>query len=126
MAGWLKLILKIIGLTIVVLIVYNLLKVYVLSKFKANKWIVLILAIIALFMPGVLKVNGVNVENNILGYILSVICVVLFLWFLDLIGCNAEGIEKKKQKKEEIVIRPKAKPNRIKYNVNNVNEEINK
>lgn len=116
MPVWLKLGLQVIGLTIVVLIVYNLLKVYVFSKIKVNKWIIFILSIIALFLPGILRANGIAVDNTILGYVIGGVSVLLFLWFLDLMGWTGLGGVKTKQKKDDIVIKPKAKPNRVKNN----------
>ena len=47
--------------------------------------------------------------------LLSIIAVTFFLWFMDIV---TTGGPKKKEK--EIVIRPKAKPNRVKHlNKNN-------
>ncbi|QAA33855.1 hypothetical protein [Clostridium manihotivorum] len=97
---------------IIVLAVFNLLKIFVLSKLKVNKWIVLALAIIAFVLPIVLRIQG-----NIVTPVFSGIFVILLLWFIDL----QQGRIKKKDEKK-VNIRPKAKPNRVKH----MNKDNNK
>ena len=104
---WVKLIISVIVFSIVILVLYNLLKTYVLSKINANKWIVLAAAILIFFLPPFLKIN---MQSGIAVAIQSGIFVILFLWFMDLSGFGGRTIKKK----EKIVIRPKAKPNRVK------------
>jgi hypothetical protein len=97
---------------IIVLAVFNLLKIFVLSKLKVNKWIVLALAIIAFILPIVLRIQG-----NIATPVFSGLFVILLLWFIDL----QQGRIKKKDEKK-VNIRPKAKPNRVKH----MNKDNNK
>ncbi|WP_160677927.1 hypothetical protein [Clostridium sp. C8-1-8] len=97
---------------IIVLAVFNLLKIFVLSKLKVNKWIVLALAIIAFVLPIVLRIQG-----NIATPVFSGLFVILLLWFIDL----QQGRIKKKDEKK-VNIRPKAKPNRVKH----MNKDNNK
>lgn len=97
---------------IIVLAVFNLLKIFVLSKLKVNKWIVLALAIIAFVLPIVLRIQG-----NIATPVFSGLFVILLLWFIDL----QQGRMKKKDEKK-VNIRPKAKPNRVKH----MNKDNNK
>lgn len=97
-------ILTFILMLIVILAVYVFCKKFIFSKVRINKWIPLsiamILFIIQLFAPTV---------NQYVRSGLSIVSVLFFLWFMDIIQ---SGGPKKKEK--EIVIRPKAKPNRVK------------
>lgn len=97
-------ILTFILMLIVILAVYVFCKKFIFSKVRINKWIPLsiamILFIIQLFAPTV---------NQYVRSGLSIVSVLFFLWFMDIIQ---GGGPKKKEK--EIVIRPKAKPNRVK------------
>lgn len=117
---------------IVLLVVYNVLKHYVLNKIKVSKWIVLALAIVVLFAPSILTALGVNLSANLTWQLIpSGLFIILFLWFMDLSGfINRKkpetskgsksssgtyvGYGKKKDKKKDVVIKPKAKPNRVK------------
>lgn len=106
---WLETVLEMIAFAIVILVIYNFLKVYVLSKIKANKWIVLISALAVFFIPIVVRIN---LPWNMWTYIPSGIFVILLLWFMDLAGLVGRRYEKR-NKKNEIIMKPKAKPNRI-------------
>ena len=66
---------------------------YVFSKVRINKFIPLAIAIILLVVVT-----------------MTILTVTFFMWFLEI---QATGGPKKKEK--EIVIRPKAKPNRVKH-----------
>ncbi|ERI95584.1 hypothetical protein HMPREF1982_00058 [Clostridiales bacterium oral taxon 876 str. F0540] len=112
---------------IIVLVGYNLLKYFVLSKIKVkiNKWIIFAIAMVALLLPNILVAAfHVNIQNNALWvYGPSSLFIILFLWFIDLSGWNRRagkasnsgtGYYDKKSKKDKIVIKPKAKPNRVK------------
>lgn len=112
-------ILSIIAGSIIMLVVYNLLKTYVLSKIKVNKWIVLAAAIVLFIAPVLIWRDMPGYVRN---YVLPGIFVVLFLWFMDLSGfikkrnvskTNYTTASSKKDNKKDIVIRPKAKPNRV-------------
>jgi hypothetical protein len=122
-------VLSIVAFSIIVLVVYNVLKAYVLDKVKVNKWAVLAAAVILFIVPMVIWPNMPTYASN---YIIPGIFVVLFLWFMDLSGfmrnrniskqkskTNITSTNTKKDKKKEVVIRPKAKPNRVKNNQKN-------
>ncbi|SHF10913.1 hypothetical protein [Clostridium fallax] len=94
--------LPIIFFALIVIVLFNILKIFVFSKITINKWIVLAASIVAFIIPIVIGVN-----QRIVTLIFSGIFVILFLWFLDLLQYGP-----KKEKK--IKIKPKAKPNRIK------------
>ncbi|WP_125154340.1 hypothetical protein [Clostridium rectalis] len=108
MPSWVIYGLKLLAFSFVVIIVYNVLKIYLLEKFRPNKWIIFALAIAILTTPSMIK-PGFN--QTPLGYVVSGVFVILFLWFIDLF--NADRI-KIKNSKNEVKIRPKAKPNRVK------------
>ena len=113
-------ILKIIIFVAVILIVYNLLYRFFLRKIKINKWVVFLFALMAMSIPIGLRLDPAGFVSR---YIFSGIFLIFFLWFLDLTGLNrkmqkegeriAYNRSNKKKKKKDI-IRPKAKPNRVK------------
>lgn len=124
--AWLKLFAQMLLFAVIVLVVYNTLKRYVLAKIKINKWIVFAVAVAVLILPnilvGVLKLN-IQPNNILWVYGPSSIFIILFLWFVDLSGWNRRGKAStttpvtgfgKKSTKKDVVIRPKAKPNRVK------------
>lgn len=75
------------------------------------------ISIIIIFLPALLRLN---LQASILSAIQSGLFVIFFLWFLDLSGFT--GFKKlsktsnsgKIKAKDNIIIRPKAKPNRVK------------
>ncbi|WP_034868583.1 hypothetical protein [Clostridium lundense] len=101
---------KLLVFSFVVIIAYNLLKVFVLSKYKPNKWIIFAIAIAILTTPTMIK-PGFN--TTIGGMVVSGVFVVLILWFMDLF--NDDRLTTK-NKKNDVKIKPKAKPNRAKNN----------
>ena len=113
-------ILEIILFSIISLIAYSALRVYVFSKIKINKWVVLIIALAVFLIPNFLWPTMPVIVNK---YIIPTIFVILFLWFMDLCGC-LKGFDnvktdnnsnyKKYNKSNNSVIKPKAKPNRVK------------
>ncbi|MEK6265494.1 MAG: hypothetical protein N2B06_12135 [Clostridium sp.] len=116
-------ILKIIAGSILMLAIYYGLKTYVLPKIKVSKWIVLAAAIVVFIVPMLIWPNMHIVLKN---YVIPGIVVILFLWFMDLSGfiknrnvskTNYTTIGNKKDNKKDVVMRPKAKPNRVKNNV---------
>lgn len=117
MAGWGKLLLEMTLFAVVILVVYNVLKVYVLSKIHINKWIIFGIAIVVLIVPSLLRINT---QNPIWLYGPSGIFIVMFLWFMDISGFNKRRERasttsySKRDNKKDVVIRPKAKPNRVK------------
>jgi hypothetical protein len=123
---WVKVFVQMLLFAAIILVVYNLLKRYVLSKVKINKWIVLVIALVMLIAPNILAGTlKLDVQNNIFWlYGPSSMFILLFLWFIDLSGWNnrrgssstttSASTFGKKDKKKDVVIRPKAKPNRVK------------
>ena len=97
-------ILTFILMLIVILAVYAFCKKFVFTKVRINKWIPLsvaiVLFIVQLFTPTV---------NQYVKYGLSIVSVLFFLWFMDIFQTGGP-----KKKEKEIVIKPKAKPNRVK------------
>lgn len=89
---------------IVVLAIFNLLKIFVLSKINISKWIVLGIAIVVFLLPIVLRM-----QSTIASTLSSGLFVILLLWFMEI----HQGTAKKKQE-TKVTIRPKAKPNRVK------------
>ncbi|MGH4123140.1 MAG: hypothetical protein ACREV6_09450 [Clostridium sp.] len=115
-------ILSIVAFSIVVLVVYSLLKAYVLYKIKVNKWVILGLAITLFVVPMLI---WPAMPKYVANYVIPGLFVFLFLWFMDLSGfikkrtatpTNYTGSNTKKDKKDDIIMRPKAKPNRVKNN----------
>lgn len=90
----------------IIVVSYVLCKNYIFSKVKITKWIPLSISII-LFVAQIFLAS----TNKYLSAGLSIFAVLFFLWFMDIIQT---GGYKKKEKK--IVIKPKAKPNRVKKN----------
>lgn len=89
---------------IVMIGAYALCRMYVFTKVRINKWIPLAVAIILFIIQ--LTFGAIN---RILSSGLSVLIVLFLLWFMDILQT---GGAKKNEKK--IVIKPKAKPNRVK------------
>jgi uncharacterized membrane protein YhfC len=124
MMNWVRLILFFVAFAAVALIAYNVLRVYVFSKLKVNKWIILGIAIAIFLLQNIL---AATYRNTILDYVLSFIFIILFLWFFDMTRYGANNPRNKKpeykivpykkdKNKKDVVIKPKAKPNRIKNN----------
>lgn len=112
---WVYLVLKMLVLVIVILIVYNFMKVYLLDKVKINKWIVLALAVITFIAP-VFFGEKANIFGSWWQYLHSAIFVMLFLWYMDLAGFNKRTKSNNRYSKNDknAVIKSKAKPSRIK------------
>ena len=89
---------------IVILVAYALCKRYIFGKVRINKWIPLSIAIILFAAQIFVGQTNVYVSSG-----LSIFAVLFFLWFMDI---TQKGGPKKKEK--QIVIKPKAKPNRVK------------
>ncbi len=99
------------GLSIAIFALYTMASMYYLSKIKINKWIVLAIAIVFLIIGVILPAFS---DNQILNYIPTGIFVFLFLWYADLSGLTKLGAPKPKVL-PKTTIRPKAKPNKLKY-----------
>jgi len=93
------------------LVTFQVLKKFVLSKFKINKWIPAGIAGALLLLQIVLKT-----QNDIKGIVINGITLLFFMWFLDLnqVSKGSQGSKESITKKGQTQIRPKAKPNRVK------------
>ncbi|APM38367.1 hypothetical protein [Clostridium kluyveri] len=113
MPSWLNIALQVLVMTVLVIIFYKLLKSHILHKFYPNKWLILILAIGAFFLPPVISAYfKYNLNGTIWQYISSAVFLILFLWFVDLKNGGIYKNGGKSSKGKDIKIRPKAKPNR--------------
>lgn len=104
-----------------IMIVYNVVvRKYILQRFKINKWVVLGLAIFMFIFTNVLAVKYKFVYSEfsvreLPYYICMGIFIMLFYTFFDLAGWSSSArMNSKNKSKDDIVIRPKAKPNRVK------------
>ena len=118
---------SVVAFAIIVLVIYNILKTYVLDKININKWIVLLLAVAIYVIPVII---WPNIINHAIYYVMTGISAVMILWFTDLSGflkntsifkrkptsIGSANTNAKKDKKDDVVIRSKAKPNRNKNN----------
>lgn len=80
-----------------------LLKKYLFNKVRINKYIPLAGSIIVLIIQFIFKSNNIIVTTAV-----TLLIVFLFAWFWDI--QQTGGVKKEKK----IVIKPKAKPNRVK------------
>jgi len=110
MSGGVRTFLEMLGFAIVIILLYNIAKKYLLSKIKVNRWVLLTIALVILVLGGFLPQKG------ILKFVPSAFFVMLLLWFMDLSGWGAARYKEKAAKKNKVVIKPKAKPNRVKNN----------
>lgn len=109
MPSTLMLILTLVFFTVIALIVYNMLNMFVLTKYNPNKWIILGIAIVILVVPTAINVvNHTTFNGSLWQYVQSSVFIVFALWFFDLVRYG----EKKPAKK--LIIKSKAKPNRAK------------
>ncbi|WP_392486687.1 hypothetical protein ACER0A_003190 [Haloimpatiens sp. FM7315] len=120
-------ILQIIAFSIIMLVIYNLLRKYVLTKINVkHKWILIVLGVLCIFIQSYLTAS----PYSPVAIFLSGLSVLFLLWFMDakglLKGSNAQKTSKdsikyvspydnKKNKKKE-VIKPKAKANKAMKN----------
>ncbi|WP_300350255.1 hypothetical protein [Clostridium sp.] len=106
MLGVLISILQLILVVVLVFGGFSLLSRYVFNRVRVNKWIILAAAIIIFLIPMFVPMN------TWIMLIVSAISVMLLFWFFDV---QRNGYPKVKKDKK-IVIKPKAKPNRVKHN----------
>lgn len=120
-------ILQIVIFSVIVLVAYNILKIYVLVKIKVNKFVIFGISIVVFFIlsivPPLLKIN---IQGSIWSFVTAGVFIILFLWAMDIHRGRMVIEEKgnstyvgKKSKNDNVKIRPKAKPNRVK----NINKE---
>ena len=88
----------------VIVVAYVLAKKYIFGKVRIIKWIPLSISIV-LFAAQIF----VGQTNKYLSSGLSVFAVLFFLWFMDIMQTGGP-----KKKEKQIIIKPKAKPNRVK------------
>jgi hypothetical protein len=120
MPTWAKVAFQILFFVMIFLVVYNQLKVRVLSKLHPNKWVILTISVVSFFVPTMIAAYyNYNINGTVWQYVQSAIFIVFFLWFIDLKSGAIYKIPNRGagSKKNNIVIRPKAKPNRAKYKV---------
>jgi hypothetical protein len=85
----------------------TLLKRFVFSKIRINKYIPLGIAVVGFLFQLFLKPDNVYISIGI-----TAVIVLFFSWFWDI---NQTGGPKKSNEKK-IIVKPKAKPNRVKKN----------
>lgn len=109
---FLKAFLPMLIMVVIILLVYNGLKIFVLDNIKVNKWVILGIAVVTFIVPNIIW------SGKIIGiwqYLHMSIFLIFFLWFMDLIGLYGKGAKKKPQvETRNGVIKAKAKPNRVK------------
>lgn len=103
----------ILAATLILIVGYNFLNKYLFSKLKVNKWLVLAMGILVYFIPTIFLGFGITL-NTYVTYIFSIIFAFFLLWFFELMGWTRKNSYEKVDKKNDITIKPKAKPNRIK------------
>lgn len=117
MPMWLTVILQVLFFVVIFLVVYRQLKIHVLSKLHPNKWMILALAIISFFAPAVIATYyKYNLNGTVWQYVQSAVFIVFFLWYIDLRSGAVYSTDGRRNtnNKNNIVIKPKAKPNRVK------------
>lgn len=96
-------------LVVISLFSFNLLKIFVFSNIKINKWIILIGFIVCSGISIVVKLPPLAM------YFIQWLYFILILWFVDILV--DERREKRKNKNKKVIQnRPKPKPNRAKSN----------
>lgn len=117
MPMWLTVVFQILFFVVIFLVVYNQLKIRVLSKLHPNKWFILALAIISFFVPTMIAAYfNYTLNGTVWQYVQSAIFIVFFLWFVDLRSGAIYNTNSNRNvnRKNSVVIKPKAKPNRVK------------
>ncbi|ASW43620.1 hypothetical protein [Clostridium isatidis] len=104
MTGFLVTALYIVIIVAVMFLLMTLGRKFVFSKIRVNKWIILGITILSFVLQFI-----INPQNFWLKNLFTVVTVWFFLWFMEIQTTGGPKIEKK------IVIRPKAKPNRVKH-----------
>lgn len=113
---WLQFGLRVIVYAVIILVIYNLLKKFILNRFKPNKWMILLVGVAIFFIPSII-IFAAGVTNakviQVTQTIQSGLFIIVFLWFMDLSGIGGSS-KRNLKSKNDVVIRPKAKPNRVK------------
>ena len=108
--NWTNLII-IFAMSIAIFFVYSVVNINYLSKLKVSKWTVLVVSLVFLFIGLIIPAYT---DNLIIHYIPTAIFVFFFLWYSDLSGLSKIGAPKNKST-NTTTIKPKAKPNKLKY-----------
>ncbi|MGL4774205.1 MAG: hypothetical protein ACRC2K_11610 [Clostridium sp.] len=104
--GLLSMLLYLAIMFVVIFASFVVLKKYVFSKVPVNKFIPLAVAIILFLIQVFVKLDSIGTM------VTTYFAVLSFLWFMDIQQTGGP----KKNKEKKIVIKPKAKPNRVKNN----------
>ncbi len=123
---WSKLVLQVLFFVLIFVVVYNQLKIHVLSKFHPNKWIILGIAVVSFFIPTIVaNYFKYDLNGTVWQYVQSTIFIVFFLWFVDLRSGAIYKIPGRNNnaKGKDVVIKPKAKPNRVNKSKESSNKE---
>lgn len=113
------------GIYVAGLVLFLVFRTYLMTKIKINKWVILAAGIIVLFMPNLILLPS---SLSFINYIAQGLFIFLLLWYFEVTGLfkrqptvnpktDKNGKYKsdiKYDKKKTVVIRPKAKPNRVK------------
>lgn len=101
----LKIILYFVLMVVVIIGALILLKKFVFSKIRINKYIPLGIAVAGFLFQWLLKPDNIYISSGI-----TLVIVLLFSWFWDI---HQTGGPKTSNEKK-IIVKPKAKPNRVK------------
>lgn len=99
-------------MSIAIFILYSMANIYYLSRLKVSKWVILAVSLVFLFVGLIIPAYT---DNVIIQYIPTAGFVFFFLWYADLSGLSNIGTSKSKNGKPAAAIKPKAKPNKLKY-----------
>lgn len=99
-------------MSIAIFMLYSMANIYYLSRVKVSKWVILVVSLVFLFLGLIIPAYT---DNVIIHYIPTAVFVFFFLWYADLSGLSNIGAPKNKSAKPSSTIKPKAKPNKLKY-----------
>lgn len=103
MSTWMTVVLVLV-LFLVALALNAVCKKFVFSKVHVNKWIPLAIAVVLFIIQQFVAVYNIYAATGVI-----VVASVFFFWFMDIIQTGGP-----KKKEKQIVIKSKAKPNRVK------------
>ncbi|WP_244833100.1 hypothetical protein [Clostridium sp. BJN0001] len=105
-------ILSFLFMLVIIFALYYVCRKFIFTKVRINKYIPLAIAIVLFVIQ--LFSGKIGIINNYVNIALSVVSVLFFLWFMDIMQTGGP-----KQKEKKIVIKSKPKPNRVKNKKNN-------
>lgn len=99
----------------IILIIYNTLKAFVLSKLKVKKWVVALLGTVLFLLSSFLPIviSGKNYSTFWI-YLSSAILIITILWLIDLQFNLMPGKRLSKDEKNDFKPKPKGKPSKKK------------